>query len=695
MDEQLHDLLILEVGTVSFHLIVHPTDQKMFNIARASSEMFSPVGALATLAGYEYRPQQEAMARAIADALLTRKHLIIEAPTGVGKTLAYLVPAIFYALECDHKAIISTHTKNLQEQLFKKDIPLVHSILGKDFRVAVLKGRQNYLCTTRLRNTLASTGLLFEKTEMEQLRRIRDWSAITIDGDMENLGFIPDARIWDMVCSERDVCSSSLCTSDCFFQRAKERTRSADVIILNHALFFTLLATHEAEDHFLFHNDFVIFDEAHTLESVAGASLGAKVSRYQALAAVHKLYNSKTKKGLLAKESKALKFLCGEAERCIVEFFDRVKDAALRVGQTELKNQGGPFREVRIRKPHLLANTVHNTLNDLEKNVHTIEQSFTEPRAQECTVARRALLDVDKSISQFLQQSEPDFTYWIELGGVRGESVALCASPIEIADRIGPRLFRDGTSVIMTSATLTVGGSLDYFKGRVGALDVEGLVLDSPFDHMNQMRLALARGIPEPDKNGFSDQLPARIMQSIERSHGKALVLFTSNALMQATAKAVAPSLADKGVTLLVQGGNTQRHELLEEFKKDVHSVLFGLDSFWMGVDVPGEALEHVIITRLPFTVPNHPLTEARLELIERRGGNPFTDFSLPEAILKFRQGVGRLLRSRTDKGMVTILDSRIITKRYGQMFLSSISRCPVEIISADGETEYLDHETW
>ncbi len=667
----------------------------MPDIAHIASDMFSPTGALATLAGYEHRPQQETMARAIADALLTQEHLIIEAPTGVGKTLAYLVPAILYALDHGRKAIVSTHTKNLQEQLFKKDIPLVHSILGKDFRVAVLKGRRNYLCTTRLRNTLASTGLLFEKGELEQLHRIHDWSVVTIDGDMENLGFVPDARVWEMVCSEREVCSSSLCKPDCFFQRAKERTRSAHVIIMNHALFFTLLAMQETEDHFLFPDDFVIFDEAHTLEAVAGAGLGTSISRYQSLAAVHKLYNSRTKKGLLAKESRALKSLCDETEHALVEFFDRAKEAALRVAPAERRNPSSTFREVRIKEPHLLANTTCNTLNSLEKKILELEESSSEQRRQELAAARHSLREANEAINQFLEQTESDFAYWIELGGTRGESVTLCSSPIEIADRIGPRLFRDAASVVMTSATLTVGGSLDYFKGRMGASHIEGLVLDSPFDHMNQMRLMLARGIPEPDKDGFVEQLPARILQSINRSRGKALVLFTSNALMQSTARIVAPELADRGVTLLVQGGNTQRHELLEEFKRDIHSVLFGLDSFWMGVDVPGEALEHVIITRLPFAVPNHPLIEARLELIERRGGNPFTDFSLPEAILKFRQGVGRLLRSRTDKGMVTILDSRILTKRYGQMFISSISRCPVEIISADGEIEPVDPETY
>jgi ATP-dependent DNA helicase DinG len=666
----------------------------MSSIANIASGIFSPTGALATLSGYEHRPQQETMAHAIADALQEQRHFIVEAPTGVGKTLAYLVPSILYALQEERKAIISTHTKNLQEQIFKKDIPLVHAVLGKNFRAALLKGRGNYLCTTRLRNTLASTGHLFERGELDQLNRIRDWSTRTLDGDVENLGFIPDTRLWDMVRSEKEVCSSAACKMDCFFQLAKERVRSAHIIIMNHALFFTLWQMQETDDHFIFADDFVIFDEAHRLESIAGAGLGKNLSRYQALAAVHKLYNGRTKKGLLTKEKRNTRTLCEQTEHALLEFFERVRDASLRIAPDANRNHNAIVREVRIRTPHLIANTVTNELNDLQSAVKKLEdEAATDFRRQELSSARRSLREADVLIGEFLEQAEEDFTYWVELGGVRGESVILCASPTEIADRIGPKLFREGTSVIMTSATLTVDGRLEYFKGRMGASSVGGLVLDSPFDHMQQMRLTIARDIPEPDTNGYAIQLPKRILQSIDRSRGKALVLFTSNVLMQSIAKELASKLEERGLNLLVQGGDVQRHELLEEFKRDTHSVLFGLDSFWMGVDVPGEALEHVIITRLPFAAPNHPLVEARLEVIEQRGGNAFMEFSLPESVLKFRQGVGRLLRSRTDKGMVTILDSRVLTKRYGPMFISSIPRCPVEVIAADGETEDLSAE--
>lgn len=666
----------------------------MPDISHIASSIFSPTGALAALTGYEYRPQQETMARAIADTLHNQRHLIIEAPTGVGKTLAYLVPSILYALQEGRKAIVSTHTKNLQEQIFKKDIPLVHAVLGKDFRVALLKGRRNYLCTTRLRNTFASTGNLFEKDELDQLNRIRDWATRTTDGDLENVGFVPSGRVWDLVCSEKGVCSSSVCGMDCFFQQAKAHVRSAHVVIMNHALFFSLLLMQETEDHFLFENDFIIFDEAHTLESVAGTGLGKHISRNQALAAVHKLYHQRTKKGLLAKEKRPVKSLCDEADKAVHQFFARVREASFQLASQHPDSFTASPRDIRIREPYLLANTVTVPLNDLQSAVQRLQQGApTENQQRELAAASRALKEADVLIQTFLHQSEADHSYWVELAQGRDENVTLWAAPIELAGRIGSHLFRDGTSVIMTSATLTVDGQLGYFKSRLGAGAVEGLVLDSPFDHMQQMRLVLARDIPEPGTGGYTAQLPARILQSLEQSQGKALVLFTSNVLMQFMAKELAGPLEERGWQLLIQGAHSQRHELLEEFKRDIHSVLFGLDSFWMGVDVPGEALEHVIITRLPFAVPNHPLVEARLELIEKKGGNAFMEFSLPQAILKFRQGVGRLLRSRTDRGTVTILDSRVLRKQYGRMFVTSIPRCPVHIIAADGETEYLTVE--
>ncbi len=659
----------------------------MTPLVETVDNIFSESGALSHLREFEYRPQQRKMAVAVAEALEARRHLIVEAPTGVGKSLAYLIPAILYARNEKRKAIITTHTKNLQEQLFRKDITIARGILGaKEVHAVVLKGRRNYLCTTRLQRVLASTGSLFNEDEHNHLRRIEEWSHHTIDGDMENLGFTPQSNVWDMVCSEKGICSSTACGFACFFQQAKERVRSANVVIMNHALFFTLMALQGTEEQFIFPNDFVIFDEAHTVESVAGMGIGKNLSRYQVLAAIHKLYNPKTKKGLFSKQKKSLRTLCEDTEAVALEFFETMRSVVL--------SQNSNAREFRIRRPHIIDDTLTGALQRLEREAEKIEKTLRESEQKEVAAARRYVWEAKVLIAEFLEQTESGFTYWVELMPGRTGNITLCASPVDVAESIGPKLFRDDTSVIMTSATLAVNNSLDYFQRRIGGVGVDGLILDSPFDHNAQMRLCISTDIPEPDTEGFPFALPQEILQSIDRSKGKALVLFTSTALMRSMAQQLENELASRGIKLLVQGQDMQRHELLQEFKRDIHSVLFGLDSFWQGIDVPGEALEHVIITRLPFSVPNHPLIEARLEVIARRGGNSFMEYTLPEAVLKFRQGVGRLLRSTSDVGIVTILDSRILKKRYGKIFISSLPHCRVEITTSDGEIEYLVPET-
>ncbi|MCZ6775551.1 MAG: DEAD/DEAH box helicase [Ignavibacteria bacterium] len=663
----------------------------MTDLTEIAKEIFSSTGAFSHQAGFEHRPQQEAMAGAIANALVIRQHLTVEAPTGVGKTLAYLVPAILYATSTGRKAIISTHTKTLQEQIFQKDIPVVRSSLRHEFTAVLLKGRKNYLCTTRLNNALSSTMQLFNREGVKQLQRIRDWSLKTTNGDIENLEFAPRPEIWDMVCSVKDACSSKLCGSGCFFQQVKERLKSAHLAIMNHALFFTLMARQETDARFIFDFDFVIFDEAQTVEAAAIASIGKNISRYEVLGAIHKLYNSKKRKGLLANQNKHLKSACKAAEHATVEFFDSIRRYALANTSRQNQFELAQIREIRIRTPHVVANILEEPLAHLQSLVRKVENSLhIENEKQELAVARRALWEAQTFISEFLEQLDGDLAYWVDLGGPSRESTILCSSPYDVAERVAPMLFRDDTSIIMTGATLSVNGILDYFHQRLGAHSSRGMILTSPFDYGRQMKLRIARDIPEPDTEGYATALPKWIMQSIDRSAGKALILFTNGSMMRDVASELADSFEEKGLKLLVQGGDQQRHKLLKEFREDVSSVLFGLDSFWMGVDVPGEALEHVVITRLPFAVPNHPLIEARIESIAKRGGNSFMEYTLPEAVLKLRQGVGRLVRSHHDKGMVTILDSRILTRRYGKLLISSLPQCPIEIITADGDVEHV-----
>ncbi len=662
----------------------------MASLPNTVRHLLGPAGPLASQPGYEFRQSQLDMAVAIADALDGSKHLIVEAPTGIGKTLAYLLPALVHARQTGHRIVLSTHTRNLQEQLRQKDLPLAETLLGESVDAVVLKGRRNYCCTTRLRNALAAPASLFAKDQTAELRRIAEWAASSPHGDREQMGWVVDTDVWSAVCSEQSVCTPRSCGEECQYQRVREKARRASVVVLNHALFFNLLLLQAGEEAMVFDSPVVIFDEAHVLESVAGAGVGRRLAHAQIRSALARLYNPSTRKGLLAKAPRRLREEKRDVSDEVDRFFRDVELAGRQLLSASGSGSGAGGTLVRVRAPGIVPDPASNALHDLHASLCALEEKGELPDHinREISVVRRTLDDAGVLIREFVEQSQPDFTYWLDMPAARSERIALCSGPADVSGYVGPRIFREGTTTILTSATLTVGGSTEYLQRRLGAIDVPSLVLDSPFDHMRQMRLCLTRDMPEPDSTAYLREVPRQIVRAIDRTNGKALVLFTSTAAMRSVADAVAPELRERGIRFIVQGVDGQRHALLETFRADIHSVLFGLDSFWTGIDVPGEALEHVIIVRLPFSVPNHPLVEGRLEAIAREGGNPFLEYSLPEAILKFRQGAGRLLRSRTDRGLLTVLDSRILNKSYGRAFLSSLPRCPVEVLSLRGPTE-------
>lgn len=638
-------------------------------------------GSLAQRPGFSYRDQQYAMAQAVSHALETGQHLIVEAPTGVGKTLAYLLPAALHATGNNRTAIISTHTKNLQDQLLLKDIPLARTLLGTDFSAVALKGRRNYVCSSRLHNALANAGALFADAVTAELQRLAAWADVSVDGDITSCGFVPRTEVWNAVCSEPGICSPRTCGTHCSYQRMRERARHSSVVVMNHALFFSLLPLRQTEEQFLFENDFVILDEAHRIEQSAGTAFGQSVSRRGLIAALHRLYHRRAKKGLLAPAPRALAALCKRTEESIEEFFTLFAETA------QQRKTGRADREIRLRDPHIVANTLSDPLRELIDRVEMIEDRTDEAvRKQEIASVRQSLERSMDVLDDVMELRDPRAAYWLEATAPPHENVTLCSAMFDVHDLLAPRLFGEHGPTILTSATLAVDGSLDYVKARLGAESAGDLILDSPFDFKRQMRIRIAGSMPEPDAPSYQARLPEAILECVEATGGKALVLFTSTNVMLASARAIAPSLEEAGIRLLVQGADLQRHALLEEFKHDIHSVLFGLESFWMGVDVPGEALEHVVITRLPFSVPSHPLMETRLEHLQRNGLNPFLAFSLPEAILKFRQGAGRLIRTVTDKGIISILDSRVLKKPYGRLFLSSLPRCRVEVIGREDE---------
>ncbi len=649
-----------------------------------AAKIFSEDGWLQEGLRLEHRPQQEQMAQAVAAAMRDDEPLLFEAGTGVGKSLAYLVPGIIHAVDQSRQLIVSTHTISLQEQLETKDLPLCRRLFKStpklagyaEFKSTVLVGKSNYLCTTRLSHALADRASLFTDEDYGELQRIAGWADVTETGLRHDLQPPPRAEVWETVSADSSSCSRKHCEGGrCFYQRARARLRSAHVVIVNHALLFALIKSGGAQSQgaatdargVLFPDDFLVLDEAHTVPAVATDHFGLSLSSYGVDRALKYLYNPRTKRGLFRKHGGA------EAQQLVVDALDASKQFFDFLASTLL----APRPIVRVRETGVAEPLLDGPLGALHRLIGKLADKLEDGRERDELLEQKQRLNgLQGSVTEWLTLGDQGHVYWAERGGRRQTIVTLRSAPIDVAPALRQHLFGCSTSVICTSATLAMGGEIAPFAARIGADDARAMVVKSPFDFERNMRVYVAADVPLPSPQEARlaiEALTDYIDFCTRRVRGGSLVLFTSYTDMRAVAAALEPVYRQEGRPFLLQGEAMSRTELAQQMRSLGNAVLFGTDSFWTGVDVPGDALAQVIVTRLPFDPPTHPIAEAKAEAIRDRGGNPFNELTLPDALIKFRQGIGRLIRTQTDRGLVTILDSRVLAKTYGRLFLDCL----------------------
>ncbi|MDA8429545.1 MAG: helicase [Geobacteraceae bacterium] len=684
--------------------------------------VFAPNGVMAHLKGYEQRDEQLRMAFSVAEAFNKDRVVLVEAGTGTGKSLAYLVPSILWAVRNNQRVVVSTNTINLQEQLIRKDLPFLARNAAVEFKAVLVKGRSNYVCLRKLEHAEAEPALFPDEATAE-LTAIIEWSKGCQDGCRSDLSFAPRSSTWEEVCCEADQCSRSKCKhfNRCFFYRARRDASAANILVVNHALLLSdiVLRKETGYDATAILPPFtrLIFDEGHHLEDVATSHLSLIISRGAILKQLQRLVPQKAAKaGLLTIIANRLTRDLPESMESLYTELSALLESHLLpkshdVGtlteatmdwlalavEREAGGGGGRERKLRItpeveRRPfwqecrqrlQALAAAVGDYTSALRTLVRRcgdlpdkLKEKLADQLLDTAGIEGRLQAMVDGLL--FFISAPEGYCSWIETSsGQRGVQARLCAAPLDISGQVKETILDRLKTIIVTSATLTVGGDFKYLKQRTGfgLLPTERLSelqLASPFDYASQVFVAVPDDMPEPTAPGFREALEERILRAVSTSGGGAFVLFTSYDLLSKLHTALMPDLTRLGLTVFKQG-EAGRHALLAHFRKEGNAVLFGTDSFWEGVDVKGGALRLVIITRLPFQVPTEPVQQARSEQVEANGGDSFREFSIPQAVIKFRQGFGRLIRSRDDRGAVLILDRRITTKGYGKTFLRSL----------------------
>ncbi|MBZ5500850.1 MAG: ATP-dependent DNA helicase [Acidobacteriia bacterium] len=614
--------------------------------------IFGPGGLLAKRhPGYEFRASQLEMARIAEEAFAKHQHVLIEAGTGTGKTLAYLIPAI----RSGRRVVVSTATKSLQEQLFQKDVPFLQKHFAPNLKAALMKGRANFLCRHKV-HQMEGQPVLKGIDEIDWFAQIRDWEKLTETGDRSELTFLPDdADLWNRMDARSDLCSGQKCPEfqNCFITAMHQRAQEADLIIVNHHLFFADLAIRQDDfGSILPEYSAVVFDEAHEIEDVASDYFGRQLSSYRFEELARDTEN------LL----RVLQIEAAPLRRHLARLRERARSFFERFPEREGRYPFGPAERNAFVDQNREA---YDELAAAVKRIETELSALTPKPEEVVSVARRAS-EMRRELAFLIESEEKSHVYWYER---RGRGIFLAATPIDVSEILRERLFEQFDTVVLTSATLAVAGRFDYLKQRLGVLPAAESVLPQEFDYPTQAILYIPRALPDVRNPSFGASAAAEITRLLEISQGRAFCLFTSNAQMRDLHERVSRLVK---FPLLLQG-TAPRSVLLDRFRTTPHAVLFATASFWQGVDVPGAQLSCVIVDRLPFAVPSDPVVAARVRVLQEDGRNPFAEYQVPEAVLALKQGFGRLIRSKTDRGVLAILDNRIQRMQYGKIFIESL----------------------
>jgi len=721
---------IIDNNITDIYVVVEPFQKKEYSELNIDdlTGLFSENGVISKALGrkYEYREEQISAMKKFAESFNDESIAIVEAGTGTGKTLSYLIPSIYWSVLNNERVVVSTNTINLQEQLVGKDIPLLQDVLDKKFSFTLVKGMKNYLCLLRLDTMNEGLFELADSADEESLKSIREWAGSTKDGSLSDLSFIPPNDLWDKVSAESESCLRVKCPhyNDCFYFKARREMTRAQIIVANHHMFFSDLSIKSASND----NDAgiipsynrVVFDEAHNIVDAATSHFSLRVTKHGLLRTLRRLMTTGSKgepKGLifyaaskvanlpdklqntalsqaLLKTEEVFSPRVPVIEELVRDSFDSLYDfihsasgdsinGDINIRITERLTSSANWNEIENKYRKVIKDMTSLT-GELGSFVVILEQFETETDLSKLLAEFRGIYNrlsyYTEVFETFFYSREESNVRWFE--GRQGKSdivAGLGVSPIEISDVMNSHLYGRCKTVLMTSATLSVNNRFEFQKQQLGLENIKRLselIVDSTFNYREQTLLAIP-DIAEPSEMNYREDLFNFILEAITLSDGHALVLFTSYSFLNDIYDKVSGEYTDQNIMMLKQG-MLPRNKLLEKFRKNKESVLFATSSFWEGVDISGDSLRLLIITRLPFRVPTDPMIEARAEYLEKQGINSFMKYSLPLAVLKFKQGFGRLIRSRNDAGVVAVLDSRLYRKRYGRNFLNSLPECDI-----------------